>query len=669
MKSIKTKIIAGIGSLVILSMILTGTFVVNKNADALITCANYLAKASTENISKDVSSYFIDYISMIKQASRDQNIVNILSSDSSRSNFQKSPYYGGTLKMLADSTAADSENILSFFIASANTDMAFDGGGWIADPGFDVKTRGYWFKNNADIEKGYLISEPYQDVDTGSMVITIAAPVYSKDGSKINGVVAIDIQITVVNKMVTEAKSTYETAYQILVSSQNVVLAHKDETKVLLPIEEIGFSQNMVDDVITPVDEVIKFDDSGIPSFGMVSNEKYSGFKIVSVVPKAEYVKTINDTRNISIMLFSIALLVVFGILYVISNNIVRPIKRLQDITDELASGNLNVDIDVHSNDEIGHLAISMKSLTDRLLNYIDYIDEISFNLNELGEGNLNIELKHKYDGEFAVIKDAFIKTTENFKTTISEIHQIAAQVANGSEQVASGSQMLAQGTTEQASSIEQLTATINEISNHVNQNAKNSLDASKYVKTVGDAANMSSDKMNQMMIAIEEINAKSSEIGKIVKTIDDIAFQTNILALNAAVEAARAGSAGKGFAVVADEVRNLATKSSEAAKNTTVLIEDSIRSIKNGTALAEDTSSVLTEVIEGVNQSVNLIEDISQASNLQASSLEETLDGLEQISAVVHTNSATAEESSAASEELSSQADVLQELTSRFNF
>ena len=669
MKSIKTKLIAGIGSLVILSMIITGTFVISKNGDVILASESNLSKVSNEKISSNVSTYFIDYISMVEQASRDENIVKLLSSGANRNNREQSPYYDSVLRMLEASSKSDTDNILSFFIASSTTNLGFDGTGWLADEDFDVKTRGYWFKNDEDIKRGYIISEPYKDLDTGFMVITVSTPIYNQDKSKIVGVVAVDIQISVVNKMVTEAKSTHENAYQILLSPQNIVLAHKDETKVLLPISDIGFSSNMIDDISNPSNEIIKFDDSGIPSFGIVSQEKYSNFKIVSVIPKSEYTKTLDATRNLSILIFSLAVIVVFLILYIISNNIVRPIKKLQIITDELAQGNLSVDIDINSNDEIGHLAISMRSLTERLVKYIDYIEEITLTLNEIGEGNFDITLQHEYDGEFHIIKEALIKTTENFKTTISEIFQIADQVANGSEQVSGGAQMLAQGTTEQASSLEQLTATVNEISEHINQNAKNSVGASTYVKTVGNAANMSNEKMNQMMNAIEEINSKSSEIGKIVKTIDDIAFQTNILALNAAVEAARAGEAGKGFAVVADEVRNLANKSSEAAKNTTLLIEDSIRSIRGGTALAQETSSALTEVIEGVNQSVTLIEEISEASNAQAKSLEETLDGLEQISAVIQTNSATAEESSAASEELSSQADVLKELTMKFRF
>lgn len=377
-----------------------------------------------------------------------------------------------------------------------------------------------------------------------------------------------------------------------------------------------------------------------------------------------------DETRKIRTNIFTFTVVLILASLIssiLLARTISGPIRKLKYISDELANGNLNVDVNVTSNDEIGDLANSMKILTKRLIKYIDYIEEISDNLNLIGSGDLNINLSHEYDGEFEVLKDALLKTTENFKKTISDISQVSIQVANGADQVSSGAQMLAQGTTEQASSIEELAATINNISENVNKNANSAREASSYVKNVGDSANVSSSKMNEMMIAIKEINEKSYEIGKIVKTIDDIAFQTNILALNAAVEAARAGSAGKGFAVVADEVRNLAIKSSEAAKNTTQLIEDSVNSVQAGTLLAADTNDALIKVIEGVAHSVELIEDISQASGIQAKSLEETLNGLEQVGAVVHTNSATAEESSATSEELLGQSTILKSLILKF--
>ena len=416
--------------------------------------------------------------------------------------------------------------------------------------------------------------------------------------------------------------------------------------------------------------------ETGVQEYVYEGTDKYmafipiasNGWSVGVVIDKAETTAELSSFLTLVTSIFIAATILLVFIFYMVtSRGIVSPIKKLTVITDELAAGNLNIDVDINSEDEVGHLATSMKALTVRLSDYIDYIQEISSALDELGNGNLDIELSLDYSGEFSIIKESLLKASSNFKETLTDIVQIANQVANGSDQVSSASQMLAQATTEQASSLEELSATIDQISDQVGQNASDSVHAADYVKTVGSAANVSQDKMNQMMVAIDEINYKSSEIGKIIKTIDDIAFQTNILALNAAVEAARAGSAGKGFAVVADEVRNLAIKSSEAAKNTTLLIEDSVKAVQNGTFIAKETGDVLVQVIEGVNKTVELIDGISDASNSQAKAIAQAIEGLEQISAVVHTNSATAEESSASSEELYAQSEVLLKLTSKF--
>ena len=669
MKSIKTKILAIIGGIILIAMVVTGGFVINKIDKVIMSSESYTAKISTDNIVGNVNNYFTTYISMVQQISRDENVIKILSSGLDRTQFSESPYYKSSYNMLAKTTATDSENILSLFLASSRANLSFDGGDWVGDQDFNLSEKSYWFTNQADIDAGYIITEPYTDVDTGSMVLTVSAPVYDTSGSQIVGIAAVDIQISVVNSMVTNAHSSYESGYQVLVSSQGSVLAHKDESMVLKTIGETGFSQNMVDEINSLSGQVIPFNDGLEDAYGVVGEESYTGWKILSIVPENEYTHVVTSTRNYLIGFYTACLLLIFSALILTAKSIVAPLKRLTEITDELAAGNLDIDIDVVSNDEVGHLANSMKSLTSRLVNYIDYINEISHALDDLGNGNLNISLNQTYDGEFAVIKESLLKTSSSFSNLIGEIAQISSQVASGADQVAGGSQLLAQGTTEQASSIEQLAANINEISDNVSKNADNSANAANYVKTVGEAANMSNEKMGEMIEAIGEIDLKSSEIGKIIKTIEDIAFQTNILALNAAVEAARAGSAGKGFAVVADEVRNLATKSSEAAKNTTALIEDSLRAVKHGTLIASETGTVLEEVIEGVNRTVSLIDQISEASKMQADSLSETLEGLDQISIVVHTNSATAEESSAASEELSSQSEILKDLTSRFVF
>ena len=236
-----------------------------------------------------------------------------------------------------------------------------------------------------------------------------------------------------------------------------------------------------------------------------------------------------------------------------------------------------------------------------------------------------------------------------------------------GAEQVSSGAQTLSQGATEQASTIEELAATISEISQQINDTAQNAAQASDHMNTVGSEAEESKRRMQKMLGAIGDIKNSADEIGKIIKTIEDIAFQTNILALNAAVEAARAGSAGKGFAVVADEVRNLANKSQEASKSTSVLIENALQAVANGTSIADETAQSLVSVVEGVDGVRETIELISGASNEQAIAISQVTQGIDQVSSVVQTNSATAEESAAASEELSGQAQMLKELVSQF--
>ncbi|HCT65728.1 MAG TPA: hypothetical protein DIC60_10765 [Lachnospiraceae bacterium] len=347
--------------------------------------------------------------------------------------------------------------------------------------------------------------------------------------------------------------------------------------------------------------------------------------------------------------------------------SVIRPVGKLNEVTKQLAAGNLDAELDISSNDEVGQLASSMSLLTQRLKVYIDYINEITYLLGEMGNGNLRLEFNHTFDGDFARVKEALENTSEMLRGTMSEISIAADQVASGSDQVSIGAQSLSQGATEQASSIEELAATITDISDQINTNAKNAVDVGNLTQQAGAGIRESNNYMEQMVTAINNISLRSNEIGKIIKAIDDIAFQTNILALNAAVEAARAGSAGKGFAVVADEVRNLAQKSAEAAKNTTTLIEETMDAVSNGTKIANETATSLQSVVEKVEKVNHMIGDISSASVQQATHAQQISVGIEQISAVVQNNSATAEESAAASEELSSQAQMLKNHVSRF--
>ena len=358
-------------------------------------------------------------------------------------------------------------------------------------------------------------------------------------------------------------------------------------------------------------------------------------------------------------------LLIGLFVAYRVASGIANPVRDMSDRIQLLSEGDLTSDISViDRKDEIGTLNQSLINTVNFLR---EYITEISAVLGKISNGELNVEIEKEYIGDFVSIKDSMEKIAASLTDTMIEIKNRSDQVAIGSDQVSSGAQALSQGATEQASSIEQLSASIIEISDQVRSNAVNANNATSLVESVGKEIDRSNIHMQEMIRAISEISDKSAQIGRIIKTIDDIAFQTNILALNAAVEAARAGAAGKGFAVVADEVRNLAGKSAQAASETTELIESSISAVLNGTRIADETAESLSSVVTGASKITSLMQDISKASNEQANSIGQVTQGIEQISGVVQTNSATAEESAAASEELSAQAQLLNSLVSKF--
>ena len=358
-------------------------------------------------------------------------------------------------------------------------------------------------------------------------------------------------------------------------------------------------------------------------------------------------------------------LLIGLFVAYRVASGIANPVRDMSERIQRLSEGDLTSDISViDRKDEIGTLNQSLINTVNFLR---EYITEISAVLGKISNGELNVDIEKEYIGDFVSIKDSMEKIAASLTDTMIEIKNRSDQVAIGSDQVSSGAQALSQGATEQASSIEQLSASIIEISDQVRSNAVNANNATSLVESVGKEIDRSNIHMQEMIRAISEISDKSAQIGRIIKTIDDIAFQTNILALNVAVEAARAGAAGKGFAVVADEVRNLAGKSAQAASETTELIESSISAVLNGTRIADETAESLSSVVTGASKITSLMQDISKASNEQANSIGQVTQGIEQISGVVQTNSATAEESAAASEELSAQAQLLNSLVSKF--
>ncbi|MCL1983732.1 MAG: methyl-accepting chemotaxis protein [Clostridiales bacterium] len=349
---------------------------------------------------------------------------------------------------------------------------------------------------------------------------------------------------------------------------------------------------------------------------------------------------------------------------------VTRPLKKIGVLAEKIKTGDIGVTSNTHaatgirSADEVGVLA---RSLEQAYLQLQGYVKEINDRMEGLSAGDLVTESTYDFHGDFVFIKNSMNSIVKSFNQMMSDVSISAQQVSTGAKQIADGAQTLAQGSTEQAATIQELSSDIGDMMNKINQNAHVAKEAADLSDTIRGRAETGSGQMDQMMQAVREINDASDQISKVIKVIDDIAFQTNILALNAAVEAARAGQHGKGFAVVAEEVRNLAAKSAEAAKDTGGLIENSIEKANLGLRVAGETASSLNEIVDGISRSAEIVAQIAASSDEQAIAITNVNTGIDQVSQVVQQNSATAEQSAASSEEMSGQSNMLIQLISHF--
>lgn len=515
-------------------------------------------------------------------------------------------------------------------------------------------------------------SEPFYNEKTKKLEIIIAAPV--KKTTAVDAVIYFTTSADFLMDAVTNIQIG-KTGGAYILDKDGYTIAHKNTDLV---INRDNTNEDAKTDPslkkLAAIETAMTEGKSGVGNYSYNGENKVlayapiegtDGWSIGINVAKSEFIQGTINGIIITAILIGVCILAAVLIAIRLANSISRPITKCVDRIVLLSKGDLKSEIpEVKTNDETKLL----ENATRVVINTLDsVITEISSLLGEMANGNMAVMTSDAYIGDLSPIKESIDKIAYSLNTTLSQINQSSEQVLSGAQQVSAAAQSLAQGSVEQSSSVEELSSTISGILNEVNENTESVKQGMTYVEAAGQGVNYSNEQMQKLRAAMQEINTSSNEIRKIIQVIDDISFQTNILALNAAVEAARAGTAGKGFAVVAEEVRTLATKSAEAAKQTSILIESSLSSVQEGSRISEEAARSLADVVIKANLVSESMKKIDTASQQQASAIQQVTVGIDQISGVVQANSAGAEESAAASEELSSQADMLKKMVSQF--
>lgn len=657
------KLLLGILCPLVIILLIVGVMMNAQISTTMTDMENSYLNAETARSSAQVEKFFQEFFGVVETEAVSPSVLETLKNWDAQT-FAGSPQAASLKQELQKIQQAQSEDILNVGVASTATKQLLQSNGELLSlPGYDVTTR-TWYVHAVEQQKT-VISEPYLDVNVNDYVVTVATPVI--ENGQVLGVVIADISIVNLRNVLSQIQIG-STGYITVFDADHNILYAPEEDLLLKGVADLAYSDNLKQVLMNnQTVENIEFTNEGISYYGTTSYLDALGYVVVGMMPADEYLSPIAQTRYTTIGFFVACILILCVIVVLIASAITKSLKRLASVARELANGHLDVDVNVNGSDEVGMLARNIHDIVERLKTYILYIDEITEVMSGIGQGNLVFTLQHEYVGEFAKVKDALLHIQSNVSDTMRSIGEAADQVDSGANQVSQGAQSQAQGATEQASSVEELSAQIQDLSKSADENRETAITATNNLNEMGHQIQTSNQEMSNLMQAIDNISQKSNEIIKIIKTIEDIAFQTNILALNAAVEAARAGSAGKGFAVVADEVRNLAAKSAEAAKNTTILIQGSVDAVQEGHDIAVMTAQALENATTQTATTVSMITEITQSYQELTNQLDQLSIGVDQIASVVQTNSATAEESAAASQELSSQAHLLKDLIARF--
>lgn len=663
---IKSKMMRGIitptlGVLVVVALVIL--LLVGNSVGNLRTSEITAESAQVTNL---ISEYFTRYMEVTTQVAANNELQQLFLEVKPGDKITEAEHFDSVRKTMTNVFHSDKDNILVCWIADVDSSQCVEdeASGYVSELGeWDITSRD-WFTQVSEAG-ATIVTEPYENSSTGRMVSSIITPVYG-EGEELLGVAAVDVSVDTLSVMMSEHKLGYS-GFFMLLSPGGTIMYGPEENLLYSSIQDVNMPQQVLDAFQNKESKVFTYKWRGSRQHGCYEVIGATGWSVLSGMGNGEYNNVIIKLSMAVAVFFVIAIAVLVVIINKISGGIVRPLKKLKQAAEEIAQGNLDIVVEVSSDDEVGAVASALDKTVVRLRDYIDYINEITEVIHEVSDGNLQFELQQEYTGEFHKVKEGLEQLSDRLTHTIHNIDEASIQVSGGSEQIAKGAQSLAEGATSQAATIEQLQASITEIAEQVSSNAQFAGEVKKSVNDMGERLKFSNQQMVRAVDAMKEITRCSGEIEHIITTIEEIADQTNLLSLNASIEAARAGEVGKGFAVVAGEVGGLAGESMEAVQTSTILIKNSMDAVKNGMDIVNEAAAQMQEVLSHTEVVQGLIDKIAYASKSQSDGVEQIRSALEQVTEVISDNSAMAQESAAASQELSAQSQSLTEMIQMF--
>ena len=662
--SIKKKLLMRTIAPTVIGLLVAGILITIIAGSQIQSLESQNIKNCSLNAANQISEYFTRYIEVSRQLGSNQELIDLFTKTQKGEPINQSAQYKSVMATMTNMHNTDTENIQVCWAADVDSSQCIEDSGYVSEIGeWDITSRGWYTQV---LEAGTtIVTEPYENSSTGKMVASIVTPVFDSSKNMI-GVAALDLSLDAVTDMMQEQKLG-DTGFLLLMTEAGTIMFSNDESLLYSSLLDLGIGENVKEGFKSGTYGEYDYRFSGSKNYGYMQQAGDSRYVVLSGMPSLEYNMDLYKVIGSTVLLFAVIIGVMCVLISRIAMGLVRPIHKLHKVANQIAEGELDVELNVSSNDEIGEVAESIGKTVVRLKDYIKYIDEIAEVLGEIAQGNLLYTLKQDYAGEFGKIKVALENISVTMKKTILGINSSADQVTGGAGQIAEAAQALADGATQQAAAVEELLATVTDISYRVRDNADYAANAANSADSVKKSIEYSNEEMRQLVSAMEEINECSNAISVIIANIEEIADQTNLLSLNASIEAARAGEMGRGFAVVANEVGNLANESVSAVQRSTELIQNSMDAVQRGMELVNQTAKRLEESVNGVIGLTDQMNELSAAARGQVESLSEVESGINQISSVVSDNSAMAEESAASSEQLSAQASTLNEMIGIF--